>query len=360
MSDFLSLQDSRLPYEGRSKEMYTISLNKNFPDYRTSLYLNLNHQTYWNRGSRDYYNLMVNTNFDVGSMKNISLSLSGTMNKADSKDYGAYLAVTLPLSSGASTNYAYSYNKNDFNKQVSYSNRINERTNYQVNIAHSSENNSVSGGAYVTHIGDRSRITANINHMQNQSTALGASLQGGLTLTARGVDFHRVSSLGSTRLMVDTDGVKNIPVKGYGPITTSNILGKAVIADVNSYYRNRVRVDVNKLPEDSEVSDSILHSTLTQGAIGYRKFDVIAGKKKLVTLKTNQGNYIPFGTQVMNEQGKVTGLVDERGLVYLTGIKVNQKITAQLGPNQICSLLITEQNINIDEDQPLVCELGSQ
>lgn len=360
MSDFLTLQDSQLPYEGRSKEMYTISFNKNLPDYKTSIFLNLNHQTYWNRSSRDYYNLMVNTNFDAGSMKNISLSLSGTMNKADSKDYGAYLAITLPLSSGASTNYAYSYNQRDFNKQVSYSNRIDDRTNYQVNIGHSNENNSISTGAYLTHIGDRSRVAANINHMQNQSTSLGASLQGGITLTARGVDFHRVSSLGSTRLMIDTDGVKDIPIKAYGPTTTSNFLGKAVIADVNSYYRNRVRVDVNKLPEDSEVSDSILHSTLTQGAIGYRKFNVIAGKKMLVTLKTNQGNYVPFGTQVRNEQGKVTGLVDERGLVYLTGVQMNQKITAQIGQNQTCSVLITEQNININEDQPLVCELGSQ
>jgi outer membrane usher protein PapC len=356
MSDFLTLQDSKFPYVGHSKEMYTISFSKNFPNYRTSIFLNLNHQTYWNQNSRDYYNLMVNTNFDVSSVKNISLSLSATMNKADSKDYGAYLAITLPLHSGASTNYAFLYNQGDLNKQVSYSNRVNDRTNYQVNISHSN-NNSISAGAYTSHLGDRTRITANVNYIQNQSTSVGASFQGGMTLTARGIDFHRVSSLGSTRLMIDTDGVKNIPVKANGPAITSNVFGKAVIADVNNYYRNRVRVDVNKLPSDSEVSDSILHSTLTQGAIGYRKFNVISGKKKLITLKTNEGDYVPFGTQVKNEQGKVTGLVDERGLVYLTGIQINQKIIAQIGPNQTCSVLVTEQNINIDEDQPLVCEL---
>ncbi|WP_171264710.1 fimbria/pilus outer membrane usher protein [Acinetobacter sp. ANC 4558] len=357
MTDYLTLKDSRLPYAGKNKEMYTISFSKNFPDQKTSVYLNLNHQTYWDRSSRDYYNLMINRIFDAGSMRNINVSLSATQNRSDSKDYGAYLAITLPLESRSSVNYAFSYNKNDFNKKVSYYDRINERTNYQLNVAHSN-NNSVSGGAYITHVGERARVTANINHIENQSTTLGANLQGGLTLTAKGVDFHRVTSLGSTRVLVDTDGIKNIPVKAYGPLTTSNFLGSAVVADVSSYYRNRIRVDINHLPEDAEISDSILHTTLTQGAIGYRKFNVISGVKRLVTLQTSNGDYLPFGTQLANEQGRITGLVDEKGLVYLSGIQINQKIVANLNHDQKCFITFTEQNINIDEGQTVVCELG--
>ena len=357
MSDYLTLKDSLLPYSGRSKEMYTISFNKNLSEYKTSIFLNLNHQTFWNQKSRDYYNLMVTRTLDAGSMKNINLSISAYQNKGDSKDTGAYIAVTLPLESRGSTNYAFSFDKDNVTKQVSYYDRLSDRTNYQVNIGHS-DVNGVSTGGYLTHVGDRYRLTANANYVANKSTSFGASLQGGATLTARGVDFHRVSSLGATRVLIDTDGSKDIPIKAYGPSTMSNSFGKAVVADVNNYYRNRIRVDLDKLPADAEVTDSVLHTTLTQGAIGYRKFDVTSGMKKIVTLKTSQGNFVPFGTQVFNEKGRETGLVDEKGLVYLSGIQINQKMTAKFGPANECIISFTD--LNTDENQTLICEVVSK
>ena len=90
-------------------------------------------------------------------------------------------------------------------------------------------------------------------------------------------------------------------------------------------------------------------------AIGYRKFNVMSGMKKLVSLKTSDGGYVPFGTEVTNELGRSAGLVDENGLVYLSGIQINQKMVAQLGDGRKCFITLSEQDLKADDGQSVVC-----
>ncbi|MFP1497771.1 fimbria/pilus outer membrane usher protein [Escherichia coli] len=52
------------------------------------------------------------------------------------------------------------------------------------------------------------------------------------------------------------------------------------MADVNNYYRNQAYIDLNNLPENAEATQSVVQATLTEGAIGYRKFGRISSGKK--------------------------------------------------------------------------------
>jgi outer membrane usher protein PapC len=360
MSDFLAIKNSDVPtYTIRqSKEMYTISLNKMFPASKTSVFFNFNRQTYWNSKSTDYYNLMLSQTLNFDSIKNVGVSLSAYQNRTDTKDYGGYLAISLPLDVGGSVNYAYSHDKGNTSEQVSYYDRVNDRLNYQVSANHS-DLNGIGANAYLTYNADRARITANASSQKN-SSSVGFSAQGGLTLTARGVDFHRVSSLGSTRVLVDTNKIEDVPVQAYGPTIKSNRYGKAIVSNVTNYYKNRIKVNVNKLPKNAEVTDSIVFTTLTEGAIGYKEFDVLAGEKRMVTLRSNGGEYIPFGTQITNEKGRATGIVDEKGLVYLSGISLHQKMVANLGDDKKCFITITAEDLLNENLDTLTCELDSE
>ncbi|WP_283126883.1 fimbria/pilus outer membrane usher protein, partial [Providencia stuartii] len=71
LNDFLESKKSGI-HLGGSKELYTLSFNKNFVDAGLSLYLSYNHQTYWDRPENNYYNLMLSKYFDLGDFKNIS------------------------------------------------------------------------------------------------------------------------------------------------------------------------------------------------------------------------------------------------------------------------------------------------
>ncbi len=99
-------------------------------------------------------------------------------------------------------------------------------------------------------------------------------------------------------MLVDTDGIADVPVSGNGSPTSTNIFGKAVIADVGSYSRSLARIDLNKLPEKAEATKSVVQITLTEGAIGYRHFDVVSGEKMMAVFRLADGDFPPFGAEV--------------------------------------------------------------
>lgn len=133
--------------------------------------------------------------------------------------------------------------------------------------------------------------------------------------------------MGGTRLLIDADGVANVPVEGNGSAVYTNMFGKAVVADVNDYYRNQAYIDLNKLPENAEATKSVVQATLTEGAIGYRKFAVISGEKAMAVLRLQDGSHPPFGAEVKNDNQQQVGLVDDEGNVYLAGVKPGEHMT---------------------------------
>lgn len=51
--------------------------------------------------------------------------------------------------------------------------------------------------------------------------------------------MHRTSVNGGSRLLVDVGDEANVPISGYSTPVYTNAFGKAVIVDVNDYYRNQ-------------------------------------------------------------------------------------------------------------------------
>ncbi len=128
---------------------------------------------------------------------------------------------------------------------------------------------------------------------------------------------------------------------------------------MSSYYRNKVKIDVNKLPDDAEVTDSVVQATLTEGAIGYRKFEVLSGRKMMVAIRLADGSYPPFGAQISNERGQNTGIMSEDGQAYLSGIKANEVMVIKWGGDQQCKLHFPAQLDASINTLLLQCEPGS-
>ncbi|WP_274871374.1 outer membrane usher protein [Serratia marcescens] len=322
---------------GNGKEMYTITFNKHFRDWGLSSYLNYSHETYWDRPANDRYNLTLSRYFDVGRFRNLSLSLSAYRNEYNgTKDDGAYLSLSMPWGDNATVSYNATVNRNDTTHQVGYSDRIDEHNNYQLRVGSSRSGMNVNG--YYNHEGDRARMSANASYQENRYSAVGMSMQGGMTMTASGGALHRSGMPGGTRMLIDTQGVEDVPVRGYGSTTNTNVWGKAVIGDVNSYYRNKASIDVNKLGDNAEATKSVVQATLTEGAIGYRQFDVIAGEKAMAVIKLVDGSQPPFGATVMNARRQETGIVNDGGSVYLSGINAGDAMTVHWNGGAQCEV----------------------
>ncbi|MGQ8776652.1 outer membrane usher protein [Serratia sp. NA_112.1] len=311
---------------GGNKEMYTITFNKQFRDLGLSTYLDYFHQTYWDRPANERYALTMSRYFDIGRFKNLSVSMSAYRNKYNSaNDDGMYLSLSMPWGNGANVSYNTTVNRNDTTHRMSYYDRIDESDNYQLAAGTSRSGVSLSG--YYNHEGDIARVSTNASYQEGRYSAVGFSAQGGATLTPEGGALHRNGMAGGTRLLLDTEGVAGVPVRGYGATSQTNAWGKAVVADVNSYYRNKASIDLNKLGDNAEATKSVVQATLTEGAIGYRKFGVIAGEKAMAVIKLADGSTPPFGATVMNSRKQETGIVNDGGSVYLSGINAGDRMT---------------------------------
>ncbi|MGL1812366.1 UNVERIFIED_CONTAM: outer membrane usher protein [Serratia marcescens] len=340
--DFMSMSeylDARY-YGNRSgsgKEMYTITFNKQFRDWGLSSYLNYSHETYWDRPANDRYNLTLSRYFDIGRFRNLSLSLSAYRNQYNGlKDDGAYLSLSLPWGERSTVSYNTTVNRNDTTNRVSYYDRLDERSNYQLSAGTSRSGANASG--YYNREGDIARLSANASYREGRYSAVGFSAQGGMTLTAEGGALHRSGMAGGTRMLIDTQGVAGVPVRGYGRTSRTNAWGKAVIGDVNSYYRNKASIDLNQLGDNAEATTSVVQATLTEGAIGYRQFDVIAGAKAMAVIRLADGSEPPFGATVLNARKQETGIVNDGGSVYLSGINAGEAMTVRWNGTAQCEV----------------------
>nr|WP_244618517.1 outer membrane usher protein [Serratia fonticola] len=340
MGEFLNARHSNNDV-GSNKEMYTVSFNKQFTSIGLGAYLNYYHQTYWDKPTNDRYNLQLAKAFDFGSVKNVSVSMTAYRNQYNNtNDDGMYLSLSMPWGNSGSLSYSSAFAQGNNRQSVSYYDRVNDRGSYQVMAGTSNGRGDVSG--FYTHQGDMAQVSANASYRDGQYSSVGLALQGGATVTAKGGALHRTSVLGGTRLLLDTDGVPNVPVRGYGTATNSNAFGKAVVTDVNSYYRNTASVDLESLGDNAEATRSVVQATLTEGAIGYRKFDVISGAKAMAVLRLADGSTPPFGASVLNLKKQVTGLVSDEGNVYLSGIQPGETMMVSWNGREQCQVRLPD------------------
>ncbi|QDI21347.1 outer membrane usher protein [Serratia marcescens] len=340
MSEYLDARNNG-NRTGNNKEMYTITFNQQFRDVGLSLYLNYDHQTYWDRPVNNRYSLTLARYFDLGRFKNMSLSLAGYRNKYNgANDDGMYLSLSMPWGNGTTLSYNAAVNRNDTTNKVGYYDRLDEHNNYQLSAGSSRKGANLSG--YFTHEGDASLVSANAAYQEGSYSSLGFSAQGGATLTKEGGALHRIGMPGSTRLLLDTGGVAGVPVRGYGSTVDTNLFGKAVVTDVNSYYRNKASIDLNKLGSNAEATKSVVQATLTEGAIGYRKFDVISGEKAMAVIRLADGNTPPFGATVLNQRQQETGIVNDGGSVYLSGIRAGESMMVHWNGAAQCAISLPQ------------------
>lgn len=352
MDQYLSAR-YRNDFTGREKEMYTVTLNKNFEDWKTSVNLQYSYQAYWDRRISNYYTLSVNRYFDAFGFKNISLGLSASRSKYQNRDNdSAFIRLFVPWGSGT-VSYSGSMSNNRYTNTVGYSDTLNEGlSSYSLNAGVSSGGNQPSQSqmsAYYNNSNSLANLSANVSAVEKGYTSFGMSASGGATITAKGAALHAGGMNGGTRLLVDTDGVGGVPVDG-GRVST-NRWGIGVVTDVSSYYRNTTSVDLNRLPEDMEATRSVVESVLTEGAIGYREFEVLKGNRLFAVLRLADNSHPPFGASVTNAKGRELGMVADSGLAWLSGVSPGETLNVGWDGRTQCLVDIPE---NLDPAQQLL------
>ncbi|MDK9606930.1 outer membrane usher protein [Lelliottia wanjuensis] len=351
-NDYLAYTSSHDDFM-QSKEMYTMTFSQDFKSLGVSAYLNYSHQTYWNNPAEDRYSLSVSRYFDIGKWKNISSSLTAYRNKFNGEnDDGMYVSLSIPWGDSGSLSYNGSMNADSNSHNLAYYDHLKNGDNYRISAGGSEDGGSMSG--YYDHSADVADITANVDYQQNQYTSEGLSLRGGMTATTHGAALHRSNSMGGTRVMVDTGDAADIPVQGYGDTSRTNMFGKTVVTDVGNYSKNSLSIDINDLPDNAEASASVVQATLTEGAIGYRKFNVVAGLKAMAIIRLADGTFPPFGASVQNADKQEVGIVNDEGQTYLSGLKPGAKLNVSWDGEVQCAVTVPEKLTGLSQNGNLL------
>nr|ULG17516.1 SefC [Serratia proteamaculans] len=334
-----------------NKNLYTVTSSKSFPDSRLSAYFSWSHQTYWNRNATDYYNLSLSQYVDLGDWKNISVGLNATRNKYNDKwNDTIFVSLSMPLSNGT-VSYSGTYSDNRYTQTTGFYQRLENGDSYRVSGGTrngNSESLQPQASGFYTHRGDLNTMTANATWVEDSYSSAGLSLQGGFTATAKGAALHPGGNIGGTRMMVSTDGVGGVSLNNQ---IHTNYYGIGVITDVGNYYRTSTRVDVNKLDDDVETSgSSVKESALTEGAIGFRQFNMLKGAKVMAAITTADGRHPPFGATIRNAKERELGIVGDSGNVWLAGINAEEKLMVNWAGAAQCEIalpkvILTDQSL---------------
>ncbi|MGN7510478.1 fimbria/pilus outer membrane usher protein [Aeromonas salmonicida] len=355
INEFTAAKFVSHPYQGGSKEMYSVMLSKQFNAVKLGAYIDYTHQSYWSEIGNDRISISISKYFDVMDWRDLTASLTAYYNEHDNQaDNGMYFTISVPFGPNKHLSYNASSIGGNATNSVSFFNRVDDRNSYSVTAFSSKTGESASG--FYTHTGDKATVIVNANYQAGDSTGVGLSINSGLTATAEGAALHRVGMMGGSRIMVDTDGVSDVPVHTGGPATFTDKYGKAVVADVSSYYRQRTSIDIDQLGDDVEpVGSPVSMSTLTEGAIGYRHFEMLSGNKRMLELVKPDGKSIPFAAEAFNDKGQQLGIVGDDGMVYLSGLHAGLAVEVRWGDAKHCRFYLPSTLPTADAIARLTC-----
>lgn len=331
------------------KQSYTITYSQSIPVLNMSAALSVSRLNYWNAESNNNYMLSLNKVFSLGNIRGISSSVSLARNQYTGGGSQNQVYATFSIPWGDFRQVSYSIQKDNrggMQQNVNYSDFHNPDTTWNISAGHSrydSGNNSSFSGSIQSRL-PWGQAAADATLQPGQYRSLGLSWFGSVTTTSHGAAFSQSMAGNEPRMMIDTGDVSGVPVNGNSGLT--NHFGLAVVSAGSSYRRSDISVDVADLPEDVEISDSVISQVLTEGAVGYRRVDASQGEQILGHIRLADGNSPPFGAHVTSgRSGKTAGIVGDDGLAYLTGISSEDRLALDVSwhGRMQCRLTLSEK-----------------
>lgn len=317
-----------------------------------SLYFTASKQSYWHT---DDTTTLIQMGYN-GNWHDISYGINYNYNKAP-QQHGAdqvfSLNVSLPLGKWMSAGgdsapvdgnhnsiYATYSNNTDthgnMSQQAGVSGTLLRDSNlsYSVMQGYSNHNDGgYSGQASLAYQGAYGKANASYNYSAGyHQINYGAS--GGVVIHQNGVTLSQ--PLGDTNILVAVPGADGVDVENQTGIKT-DWRGYAVIPYGTNYRQNRIALDTTTLDDHTDIDGPVTDVVPTKGALVRASFKAHVGVRAMLVM-THDGKPLPFGTTVSTADSDNAGIVGDDGQVYLAGLPISGKLTAQWGegPDQQC------------------------
>ncbi len=325
----------------RQRSTFSITVSQQLGSRGGSLYLNALASDYWNRSGTD-------TQFQLGynnSFQRLSYGVSATRTRDASGHYDNQYMLTfsVPMSVNASAptlsanlTHDSTYGAQD---QATLSGTLgsDNQFNYGATVSHSSAADGSSGAANVGYRSPYAVLNGSYGKGDGYSQAsLGAS--GAMVAHPGGVTFGQPT--GDTVAIVDVPGGAGARLTNAAGARIDHF-GYALVPYLTPYNLNTIQIDPKGLPLDVQLDATSTQVAPHAGAVVLLKFKTQTGRTIVVRARLGNGDALPFGAEVFNDEGVALGVVGQAGQILVRGVEHAGTLTARWqtenGTAQSCS-----------------------
>lgn len=339
-------------YLSRPKQRFSMTASQNFGDSFGSLYLTGFVQNYWNDTG-------TNTQFQLGYNNTIgrvsyTISANRLLYSTGGHDTQLSLDFSVPLGSDNRHNLTGSatHTKDGVNAQTGVNGVLGEQNqfNYNVGVARDVDNNKSGsiGGQYRS---PYSTLTASYTKGENYYSASGGA-SGTIVALPDSLTFSAYQS--STYAVVSAEDAGGARVLGY-PNIMLNSSGRAIVPNLNPYRINELAIDPKGIPLDVELEATQQRIIPVEGAVVRLDYKTTKGKPLLIRANQPNGNALPFGASVNDENGNLITTVSQGGQIYVRLNKDVSRLHVSWGkaPTDNCLVNLESGAVQASENKSL-------
>ncbi|WP_395067761.1 fimbria/pilus outer membrane usher protein [Paraburkholderia silvatlantica] len=319
LTDAMTLRDLSLrgianTNNGIQKGRLQVTLNQSLSRWG-AIYASGFTQNYWNKpGTDTSFQVGYNTSIRrVGVGVSLSRALDVNSNRWDNR---VMLNLNIPLDIGskiANTTTSYTHDSRDGSNQIQESFTgtagVDNAFNYGVTAGYNSgsgSNGNVSANA--GYLSRYAQLRANAGYA-NGYTQVGGGATGAVLAYRGGVVAS--PQTGDTFAVIEANDAVDARVSSSPGVRVDGF-GHALIAGMNPYSLNLVDIDTKGLPMGVVLNTTEQQFAPTAGAVVRLKFDTQnRGRPVVMRLRRANGVALPFGADVLDEEGNNVGTVSQ-------------------------------------------------
>lgn len=164
------------------------------------------------------------------------------------------------------------------------------------------------------------------------------SLRAAGALVAYSGGILPAQSLGDTIAIIHAEGAAGAQVNSAGVYLDQG--GRAVVPFLSPFRNNEVVLDPKGTSTDVELSTTSQRVAPYAGAVVLMKYATVSGRSLLIKAFRAGNESIPFGAEVLDEQGAVLGMAGQGGVIFLRTSSDHGRLRVRWGAqrNEQCVL----------------------
>lgn len=313
----------------RPKNTFTLNLNQRLNEGWGTLFFSGSQRDYWtaNAKSREY---QLGYSNNLGRVS-YSVSASRVRNSQRAEETRYYLSFSLPLSvfdNNAYLSTGLSATDSHYQQStVSLSGNALESNRLSYSLSGSNR----SGGDNMASVNAayRTRVsTLGASYSEgNDYRQSGLSARGSLVA----IPWHVLASneIGNTMTVVEAPQAAGLMVNGDESIVT-NVQGLALVPYATPYRQNSVTLSDTGHSSGAEISGNVANHVPYYGAVSYLKFETDQRRPFQLRAQRADGAPLPFGAEVLDENGRSIGFVGQASVLYLRAEQPPTALAVQL------------------------------